>query len=278
MASYDQLPATIAVASVRDITPNMRRVTFAGAGVAAYASDETRVPNIKLIFPNPETGVLDLPVVNDDGSRLQWPDPAVRGRVRTYTVRRLDPVAAEMDVDFVRHGDEGLASAWAERARPGDTIGAAAGGGVTAPVADRYLIVGDETALPAIGRMLERLPASAVGTVFVEVDGPAEEQDLIAPAGLEIVWLHRDGAPAGTTTLLTDAVKNHTFPDVPGEKVFAWVSAESAVVLDLRRHLRNNVGMDRKSTLVIGYWKRGVSETGYGKAADHDRDFTEHDD
>lgn len=277
MASYDQLPATIAVASVRDITPNMRRVTFSGAGVAAYASDETRVPNIKLIFPDPATGILSLPV-NDGSPRLQWPDPDVRARVRTYTVRRLDPAAAEMDVDFVRHGDEGLASAWAERAQPGDTIGAAAGGGVTAPVADRYLIVGDETALPAIGRMLERLPAAAVGTVFVEVDGPAEEQDLIAPAGLELVWLHRGGAPAGTTTLLTDAVKNHTFPDVPGEKVFAWISAESAVVLDLRRHLRNNVGMDRKSTLVIGYWKRGVSETGYGKAADHDRDFTEHDD
>ncbi len=268
------LPSVIEVAKVEDITPRMRRVTFAGRGVEVYASDPTRVPNIKLIFPR-ENGDLDLPV-NTGGRRLEWPDPTLKAQVRTYTVRRLDPAASEMDIDFVRHGDEGLASAWAARARPGDRIAAAGGGGIVAPPADWYLIVGDETALPAIGRMLERLPEGARGTAVVEVADEGERQDLRSPADIEIRWVHRDGAPAGTTTHLADAATTVPIPD--GElKRFAWVSAESATVLRMRRYLRNEAGFDRRSTLVIGYWRHGMTETGYGRTTDHDRDFTEHD-
>lgn len=271
---FGTLPSVIEVARVQDVTPLMRRVTFAGDGVAEYAHDETRVPNIKLVFPDPETGELGLPV-GDANGRLTWPDQSVRARVRTYTVRRMDAENAEMDIDFVRHGDEGLASAWAERARPGSAIGAAGGGGITAPPSDWYLIVGDETALPAIGRMLERLHPDARGVALVEVDNPAEQQELVHPDGVRVQWLHRGGAPAGTTTLLTDAAKAVDLP-TDGSTVFAWVSAESKVVLELRRYLRKDAGLDRKATLVIGYWRKDATETEYGRASDHDRDFDEH--
>ncbi|MFD1815435.1 siderophore-interacting protein [Rhodococcus gannanensis] len=255
-----------------DVTPLMRRVTFAGAGVATYAHDPSRVPNVKLVFPDPD-GNLVLPVGSASG-RLSWPDPTVRQRVRTYTVRRLDPEKAEMDIDFVRHGDEGLASAWAERAQPGSAIGAAGGGGITAKESDWYLVVGDETALPAIGRMLERLHPDARGVALVEIDNPAEEQDLVRPVGVEVRWLHRNGAPAGSTELLIDAAKSVELPT--DGSVFAWVSAESRVVLELRRYLRVEAGLNRKVTLVIGYWRLNATETEYGHTADHDRDFDEH--
>ncbi|MFZ2529429.1 MAG: siderophore-interacting protein [Rhodococcus sp. (in: high G+C Gram-positive bacteria)] len=269
------LPAVIEVARVVDITPRMRRITFAGAGVAVYASDPTRVPNIKLVFPR-ANGDLDLPE-NDGTGRLLWPDPTVKQQIRTYTVRRLDPAAGEMDIDFVKHGDEGLASGWAEHAQPGDRIGAAGGGGVVAPVADWYLIVGDETALPAIGRMLERLPEGARGVAVIEVADEHEQQNLTSPADIDIRWIHRNGAHAGTTTHLLDAATAVPLPD--GDvKRFAWVSAESKTVLAMRKWLRAEADFDRKTTLVIGYWRIGMSETGYGKAADHDRVDGEHDD
>ncbi|WP_226435388.1 siderophore-interacting protein [Rhodococcus yananensis] len=269
------LPTVIEVARIVDITPRMRRITFAGHGVEVYASDPTRVPNIKLVFPRPN-GELDLPD-NDGTGRLRWPDPTVKQFVRTYTVRRLDPVAAEMDIDFVKHGDEGLASGWAEHARPGDRIGAAGGGGVVAPASDWYLIVGDETALPAIGRMLERLPEGARGVAVIEVADEHEHQELTSPADIEIRWVHRDGAPAGTTDSLLDAACAVAVPE--GDvKRFAWVSAESRTVRAMRTWLRADGRFDRRSTLVIGYWHIGMSETGYGRSSDHDRVDDEHDD
>ncbi len=271
---YGMLPVLIEVARVEDITPHMRRITFAGPGVAEYASVPGRVPNIKLVFPR-ANGRLEVPARNGWG-RLAWPDPTVKQQVRTYTVRRLDPETAEMDIDFVKHGDEGLASGWAEHARPGDVIAAAGAGGVTAGEADWYLVVGDETALPAIGRMLEHMREDATGVALIEVADEHEQQDLRHPEGVEIRWIHRHGAPAGTTDQLFDAA---TAVKIPGGDVtkFAWVSAESKTVLAMRKWLRNEAGFDRKATLVIGYWRRGMTETGYGKTADHDRVEDEHD-
>lgn len=271
---YGMLPVLIEVTKIEDITPHMRRITFAGPGVAEYASVPGRVPNIKLVFPR-EDGRLDVPARNGWG-RLAWPDPTVKQQVRTYTVRHLDPEAGEMDIDFVKHGDEGLASGWAEHARPGDVIAAAGAGGVVAPPADWYLIVGDETALPAIGRMLEHMHEDATGVAVIEIADEHERQELRRPAGVEIRWVHRDGVPAGTTTRLFEVA---TAVEIPAGDItkFAWVSAESQNVLALRKWLRKDAGFDRKATLVIGYWRRGMTETGYGKTADHDRVDGEHD-
>lgn len=117
------LPAAIVVEKVSDVTRSMRRIRFAGPAVAGYLS-RPRVPNVKLFFP--DGPVLDLPKFGERG-RYAYA-PGQRERVRTYTVRAYSVEESWMDVDFVRHG-AGLASSWAESARPGDVIGAVGGGG-----------------------------------------------------------------------------------------------------------------------------------------------------
>ncbi|WP_454162952.1 siderophore-interacting protein [Gordonia iterans] len=269
------MPALLfTVQSVEDVTPHMRRVTFAGDPVAAYIATG-QFPNIKLLFPRDDGGYgvpeLDDPDCGED--TLIRTRPELHERVRTYTVRRFDADSSTLSIDFVMHGDEGLASGWAARARPGTTLGIAGGGGRSISLAGDYVIAGDETALPAIGNILENLPAEARGTAYVEICDDSARQELTRPEGIELRWLAREGAPAGTGTLLSDAVAAHPLT----EATFAWAAAESAQVLAIRKDLRKR-GLARRSMLVIGYWRRGLTENGYAKKANHDRDLREYDD
>ena len=259
------------VASVTDVTPGMRRVVFTGEPVGEYLADGL-LPNIKLLFPQAD-GTYGVPELDDPSSQERTDirhRPDLRVRVRTYTVRAFDAQSKSLTVDFVNHGDEGLASGWAVRARPGSTLCAPGGGGRSIGASDTYLLVGDETALPAIGNILESMDPTATGTAYIEIADDGERQDLVAPDGVDVVWLSREGAPAGTTTLLQDAVAAHELPD----GVFAWASAESAQTLAIRKDLRAR-GIDRKSMLVIGYWRRGFTEIDYATTSDHDRDDAE---
>lgn len=258
----------LVVDHVCDISPGMRRVCFAGQAVRDYLASGPYLPNIKLYFAE-QGRPLDLPA--SDGHRITWAGNQ-RSRVRTYTVRYADPEAGTMSIDFVRHGDGGLASGWAEAAVPGSTLGAFGGGGLVVGEADWVLLVGDETALPAIGAMFERFAPTQRGIALIEVADAGEQQDLAAPEGFEVHWLHRNGAAAGTTTLLSDALAALELPqeDLDEEQVRIWVSAESAVVRFARRHFKA-MGFNRRHHLVIGYWHLGMSESGYATASDHDR-------
>lgn len=269
------MPALLfTAAAVEDVTPHMRRVTFAGPSVAEYIATG-QFPNIKLLLPLPD-GTYGVPELDDPSSTEETvirTRPDLHSRVRTYTVRRYDAAAATLAIDFVMHGDEGLASAWAARAEAGSTLGIAGGGGRAISAAPDYLICGDETALPAIGNILENLPADARGTAYLEIGDESARQDLIAPPGITVHWLSREGAPAGTTRLLSQAAAAHPLT----EGTFAWAAAESAEVLAIRKDLRKR-GLARRSMLVIGYWRRGLTENGYAKSANHDRDDREYDD
>lgn len=260
--------------TVEDVTPHMRRVTFAGPPVAEYIA-AGQFPNIKLLLPR-EDGTYGVEELDDPSSGADTvirTVPELHGRVRTYTVRRYDAAASTLSIDFVLHGDEGLASGWAARAEPGVTIGVAGGGGRSISQASDYLICGDETALPAIGNILENLPAQARGTAYIEIGDDSARQDLTAPEGVALVWLSRDGAPAGTGDLLSAAAAAHPI----SEQTFAWAGAESAQVLAIRKDLRAR-GLARRSMLVIGYWRRGLTENGYAKKSNHDRDEREYND
>ena len=114
---------------------------------------------------------------------------------------------------------------------------------------------GDETALPAISRILAEAAPTATGVALLEVADPAEEQPLVAPPGIEVRWLHRGGTPPGESTALADAVAALDRPD--GEDVFAWVAAESATVRAIRSDLRGRWGLRRSQHHAIGYWRRG---------------------
>jgi NADPH-dependent ferric siderophore reductase len=244
----------LTVAVVTTVTPAVRRVTLtAPADVVAAAG-----PTLSLLVPRVGDRSPAWPQVARDG-RIVWPQGSHGVSMRRYTARRQDPAAGELDVDFVLHGD-GPAATWAAAARPGDVLGVASAASLGEAPAGWLLLVGDETALPAIGRILGAAGPTTRGVVLVEVAGPEEEQPLAAPTGVEVRWLHRAGAEPGVGTLLVDAVAALQPPG--GDDVFAWVGAESATVRGIRADLRGRWGLRRTQHHAIGYWRRGRAAAG----------------
>jgi NADPH-dependent ferric siderophore reductase len=236
------------VATVTDVTPSVRRVVLTGPPEAVLAAG----PTVSLLVPRVGEAAPRWPQVAKDG-RIVWPDGAHGVSLRSYTARRQDPVAGEVEIDFVLHGD-GPAASWAAAAVPGALLGVAGGGSLGERPAGWLLLAGDETALPAISRILASAAPGTHGVALLEVAGPEEEQPVLAPPGVEVHWLHRSGAAAGTD-LLADAVA--ALPRPAGEDVFAWVGAESATVRTVRAGLRGRWGLRRSQHHAIGYWRRG---------------------
>ncbi|MFJ6199369.1 siderophore-interacting protein [Micromonospora sp. NPDC092111] len=238
-------------------TPHLVRVVLGGEELAGLPVGQYTDHYIKLVFPQP--GVhhprpVDLAAIRRELPREQWP------RLRAYTVRAWDAQAGELTVDVVHHGDEGLAGPWAARLRPGDEVLFTGPGGAYAPdpTADWHLLVGDESALPAIGAALERLPAGAPAVVLVEVADRAEEQPLRSPGAVALTWLHRADRPVGEA--LVAAVRALEFP--PG-RVHAFVHGEATFVKELRRLLRVERGVPREALSISGYWRRGMDDEGW---------------
>jgi NADPH-dependent ferric siderophore reductase len=230
-------------------TPAVRRIVLSGTPAAAAAAG----PTVSLLVPQVGDVAPRWPRVARDG-RIVWPDGAHGVSLRSYTARRQDPVRGEVEIDFVLHGD-GPAAAWAAAAVPGATLGVAGGGTLGDRPAGSLLLAGDETALPAIHRILTAIPPSTRGVVLVEVADAAEEQPLPVPPGMSVRWLRRGGTAPGETTLLADAVAG--LERFPGEDLFAWVAAESGAVRTIRADLRGRWGLTRAQHHAIGYWRRG---------------------
>src|SRR5919107_3487209 len=178
------------------LSPHMVRIIAGGEGFADYINNDFVDRYVKIAFPQPGVEYpepLDLWSIRETMPREQWPF------TRTYTLRWVDTAARELAIDFVVHGDEGLAGPWAAKAQPGDVLTFTGPGGAynPAPDADWYLFAGDEAALPAIAAVIESLPAVSTGLAFLEVDSDADIQSIAAPAGVRIHWLIRNGVPAG---------------------------------------------------------------------------------
>lgn len=246
----------LTVLSVETLTPHMRRIVFSGDNLARFA-DETNL-HVRLALPKEGAGDVAMPMVDGRG-RMVWPEGGRMPDLRKYTVRRIDLAAATVSVDFAIHAEAGPGSRFGETAKPGDVIGMIGPGGRGALPADWYLLAGDETALPAIGRILEGLPASTRGVALIEVADPSEEQRIETAAGIELRWLHRNGAAPGTTTLLADAVRAVEVPR-DGTSVFAWAAGEFDAFKAIRSHLRRDRGLRQEQHLVVSYWRRGRTE------------------
>ncbi|MFF4171460.1 siderophore-interacting protein [Streptomyces sp. NPDC001744] len=236
------------------ITPHMVRIVLGGPGLDGFDAREYTDHYVKLLFapegvayPEP----FDIERIRKEYPREQWPT------TRTYTVRAWDPDRRELTVDFVVHGDEGLAGPWAARARVGETVRFLGPGGGYAPdaAADWHLFVGDESALPAVAASLERLPSGARAHVFLEVADAAEEQKLTAGPGVGVTWLHRGDRPVGEA--LVDAVRALDFP---AGDVHAFVHGEAGFVKELRRDLRLDRGVARERLSISGYWRLGKTD------------------
>ncbi|MGW8729837.1 siderophore-interacting protein [Streptomyces sp. NPDC055808] len=242
------------------ITPHMVRVVLGGESLAGFGVGEHTDHYIKLLFPAPGVSYpepFDMELIRAEFPRAEWPS------TRAYTVRDWNAGSGELTVDFVVHGDEGLAGPWALRVEPGETVRFLGPGGGYAPdpAADWHLLAGDESALPAIAAALERMPAGAVVHAFVEVAGPEEEQKISAPDGVTVTWLHRGEAAVGSQ--LVGAVKDLEFP---AGDVHAFVHGEAGFVKELRALLRVERGVPRERLSISGYWRLGQDDDAWRAA------------
>lgn len=299
--------AEIEAVEVTRISPTFVRVAFAGAELGEMGVDGPWLDQrLKLVLPfgpdHPLPRLVDLGADWYDGWRRL--DPEERGHMRTYTVRDVTGygVDTRLVVDFVVH-DDGLAgpgASWAMRARPGDRVitlaprrGVPFGGIEFTPGdADQLLLVGDESAVPAVAGILAGLPCDAVGAAYLEVPDAADIQDLPCPPGVAVRWLPRGHDEVGSclvptvrsyvglaprlsaepevevdpelweTPMWSSSGEPVDAPVVAGgelDGVFAWIAGESAMVTRLRRALVTEVGVDRRQVAFMGYWRRGVA-------------------
>jgi len=256
-----RLPLRLEVLRTERLTPHMQRVYAGGAGFADFVARNNEFTDryVKVVFcadgvdyPEP----LDLDAIQQTLPAEHWPV------VRTYTVRSVDVAAGELAIDFVVHGDEGVAGPWAVGVQPGAPMYVMGPGGAYRPDpdADWHLLAGDEAALPAIAAALESMPAGALVHAFVEVDSPAEEQPIDSAADVRLTWLHRNGAPAGTTTLLPDAVRALEWPV---GRVQAFVHGEASLLKTVRPYLLSDREVARSDVSISGYWRNGDDEPAF---------------
>lgn len=247
MARKTPTPVVLTVLRTEFLRAHLVRVVLGGEGFDAFAPRVETDSYVKLELPS-------------EGETV----------VRTYTVRRVETDAREIWIDFVVHGDEGVAGPWARVVQPGASVvvHGPGGGYHPDPEVDFHLLAGDETAVPAIAAALESLPDDAAGVVLLEVADASDELDLFAPAGVRITWLHR-GVPStearqdlveGRAPLVA-AVRDMPWPD--GDvQVFVHGEAET-VMKHLRPYLRRERGVPAERASISGYWRRGRTEEGF---------------
>ena len=247
----ERTPILTTVQDVRWITPRMARIVLGGDALEGFGAGAFTDHYVKLLFPPagaPYEPPFDPAAIKAELPREQWP------RMRTYTVRDWDAERRRLTIDFVVHGDSGLAGPWAAGARPGDRLQLFGPGGAYAPDpgADWHLMVGDASVLPAIAASLARVRSGVPVTVLAEIDGPEDELELATPGDLDLRWV-----PTGT---LLDALRALELPAGRGQ---CFVHGEATSVRDARRHLLVERGLDREALSVSGYWKRTRTEEGW---------------
>ena len=218
------------VARVARISPHFQRITFAGEALADFISASF-----------------------DDHIKLILPDGSDAPPMRDYTPRRHDAAAGELEIEFALHGD-GPAANWAAQAAPGQRVGVGGPrGSFVVPLDyDWHLLVGDDTALPAIARRLEELPAGSRVLALLQLADDADRRELPTRADLKLRWL----PPGGGTDALAQAVQALTLPAGEG---YAWAAGEAQAVAAVRRALVGTHGLDKDHVRAAAYWKRGAA-------------------
>lgn len=294
----------VTVGAVEDVTPSLRRVTFIGDELSNWA-DTGWDQRIKLVFPAIDGGYDHLPQGKNWRQELHALPPERRCPMRSYTTRRVITGTdgnKQVAIDIVLHEPSGPATSWAQTAQVGDPLV------LLGPSVDKlneepfgidfippaqigkYLLVGDETAAPAIARILEDLPATAQGIAIIELPVEADRPYVPTHPGFDLRVLCRDGAPRGD--LMVEAVSRaaeQLCPDghpqeieeidldagklweVPrhakggaalqSASLYAWLAGEATVVKTLRRILVGERGLDRRTVAFMGYWREGVAKS-----------------
>jgi NADPH-dependent ferric siderophore reductase len=235
----------VTVARVTPLAPSMRRITLTGPELAGFSALGP-ADHVKLFFPDP-SGALAVPDLGPDG--MQRP---AAGMIisRDYTPLAFRAEALELDIDFVLHGDEGPASAWAAQAAPGDALGIGGPRGSRLPPADlgRLLLIADETALPASRRWLELVPADVPVTGIFEV-ADDELETYLDDTRVAAEWLRREDAELDEALRSLGPIADDTF---------VFLAGEATTLAPLRRYLRRELGLPAEQVSASGYWKRGI--------------------
>ena len=246
-------PMLAEVVANRPLTPHLRRITLTGAELDRFAYQGP--DQLVRIFLAPSPGAeLHLPDSAQWWPALQAMPAESRPIVRNYTVRRLDADLRTLDIDFVLHGDGGPASAWARTAAPGELIGVLSDGSAYAPPADTdwQLLIGDETAMPAITAAVEAMPPGTRALALLEVGSAEDEIEVATPPGVTLTWLHRGGTPAGESDVVIRTLRE--LP-MPSGTPYVFVAGEAAMVTTVRRHLCTERGIEKERVYFGGYWK-----------------------
>ena len=265
----------LTVTRIEDITPKYRRIVLTGDilnegyPLVHFACND----HVKVYFPDPETDEI---IAYREIGYDEWEVESSAGAVyrRDYTPRAYDPHARELTLDFVIH-EHGVAGRWARDANVGDPLV------IMGPRANwllpenygSYLALGDETALPAISRLIEEAPAGSHVTAVIEVADDREEQYLISADGVELDlrWVHRSTATIeeGHLSALETAVRQVELPDNLDD-LYVFAAGEAGAMKPIRRYLRRDLGLPKEQMAVDGYWKRGVADHDH-----HTNDFSD---
>jgi NADPH-dependent ferric siderophore reductase len=248
MATYGE------VIDVERLTPHMVRVVLGGDGLAEFTPTDFTDQYVNALFV-PPGAPYSVPF---DVDAAREGDPEHRPRGRRYSVRAWDPTERRLTIDFVVHGDVGYAGRWASHAAPGDRlqIVGPTGGYAPDPEADWHLMVGDESALPAIAASLERVPAGRSVLAVLVVDDAESELDLDCPGDLQVTWVHRSAAPTDAD-LVRRAVEGLTFPS---GRAHVFVHGEAGEVRAVRKHLLGDRGLPRDGASISPYWRRNYTD------------------
>lgn len=253
-----RVPILTEVVETTPITPHLIRVVLTGDDLEGFPAGEFTDHYVKLQLPAPGA---DYEVPFDPADIKATRPKEMWFRQRTYTVRDWNPEGNRLTIDFVHHGDIGLAGPWAANAEPGDQLQLVGPGGdySPSPTAAWHLLVGDEAVIPAVSVALERVAEGVPVHVFLEVEDEAEEVPLETPGDLRLTWLHRGGDNGGRS-LLPEAISGLDFPE--GE-VHAFVHGEAGMVREVRKHLILDRNVPKENLSATGYWKYSKTEEGW---------------
>ncbi|OJF96748.1 phage tail protein [Rhizobium sp. 58] len=243
----------VTVISVENVTPKMRRVVFSCADVTPFMGGDMHV---RLLVP-PKGRAPVWPGFRQDG-RISWPEGDDQILVRVYTIRSVDLERGEVSIDFLQHPMHGISTPgadFARDARAGDKAALLGPGGGDLPTAKSMLLIGDESALPAIARIAAEVPVGTQMQALIEVEDEAEEQSIVSGGVLDVRWLHRSDYPDRTNSVfLAEAQKAIASID---PETFVWAACEKADIRALRSTLKER-RHDRKKMYVAWYWERNM--------------------
>lgn len=243
------------VGRITELTPSMRRITLVGDDLEGFHSASFD-DHAKLFFPAQPGAELILPTPGPDG--MQYAEGAPRPVTRDYTPRRYDPSKQELDIDFVLH-HSGPATDWATAVSVGDELGVGGprGSFVIPTGFDWHVLIGDETAIPAIGRRLEELPQAAQALVVIKTRDEASRMDFQTRCSLRIQWLVGD-APVDGMDALEYAARELALPE--GEGYF-WAAGEYTPIQKVREYLVKERGIDKTRIRASSYWRKEAPAT-----------------